>query len=79
MSYIKANDCPNLLCFFCQDTGKFLYLNTPMCYGCWKKQMNAHFYSHEKKYTDEELQDFFSDYCIKYMKDPLVRMDFVNK
>ena len=41
-----------------------------MCYSCWAEQMNAHFYPHETKYTKEELQDFFSEYCIKYMKDP---------
>ena len=42
------------LSFVCRDTGNFLYLNTPMCYGCWTEQMKAPVYPHETKYTEEE-------------------------
>ena len=57
MSYVNANDCDDLECFQCGEEATFLYLNTPMCFGCWKKQMN-----NDEEHTDEELEEFYRVY-----------------
>ena len=50
---------------FCDDTATHQYLDHPVCYDCWYRQMAFYFY--EKSWnmlTKEETEDF--RYLVRY-------------